>query len=223
MKDEEKRRIRSFVRREGRITPKQQRAFTQLWQHYGAESSDGILVLPEKREVIFEIGFGMGQSLFEMAALNPNAFFIGVEVHRPGVGTLINSAEEAGLNNIKVFCEDANIVLKQSISDQSLDRINIFFPDPWHKKRHNKRRLIQSQFIKLLYTKLKPGGLLHLATDWQDYAEQMMAVMTDANGFSNIEGSQQFHQNTSMRPKTKFEKRGERLGHGVWDLIFKRT
>lgn len=223
MVDENKREIRSFVRREGRITPKQQRAFTQLWSQYGVHLIDGVLDLSDHPSVTLEIGFGMGQSLLEMAQLSPDTLFIGIEVHRPGVGTLINGAHESGLKNIKVFCEDAILVLKQSIKDDSLDRVNIFFPDPWHKKRHNKRRLIQPSFIELLRTKLKPGGLLHLATDWQDYADQMMEVMTNAGGFVNTEGEQQFHKNSTMRPKTKFERRGERLGHGVWDLVFRRT
>jgi len=143
-------------------------------------------------------------------------------VHRPGVGKLLSSMEEAGADNIRLYCDDAVEVLQQCIADASLAGVQVFFPDPWHKKKHNKRRLIQPEFVQLLRSKLQVGGVLHLATDWQDYAEQMLQVMTAAEGFINRTGSG-YAPRPEHRPKTKFEQRGERLGHGVWDLLFEKV
>jgi tRNA (guanine-N7-)-methyltransferase len=155
-----------------------------------------------------------------MAAAAPDNNFVGIEVHKPGVGRLLHSMVDEGVNNVRVYCHDAVEVLRDCIADESLDTVQIFFPDPWHKKRHHKRRLIQPEFVTQLTRKLKSGGILHLATDWQQYAEQMMDVLTAAEGLSNSDGPEQFSPRPDDRPLTKFEARGERLGHGVWDLLF---
>ena len=165
----------------------------------------------------------MGQSLLEQAKKHPDKDFIGVEVHRPGVGSLLSALDAQEIENVRIYNVDANDVLAQCIPNDSLELIQIFFPDPWPKKKHHKRRLIQGHFVELLATKLKAGGKLHLATDWQDYAEHMMAVMSAQTQFSNSAGANEFSKRPEYRPKTKFEKRGEKLGHGVWDLIFCRV
>jgi len=209
------------------MTPGQQKAFDRSWQTWGLKYSEKQLdkasLFANPGPLILEIGFGMGQSLAEMAAAEPGSQFIGVEVHRPGVGRLLHSIEQLGLSNIHIYCHDAVEVLQHCIPDASLDRVQIYFPDPWHKKRHHKRRLIQAPFIDELTAKLKPGGLLHLATDWENYAEQMLAVMEQANGWHNTVEAGQFVSRPDFRPLTKFEKRGQRLGHGVWDLLFERS
>ena len=179
-------------------------------------------VFARNADTYLEIGFGMGASLVEMAKAAPDKNFIGIEVHFPGVGKLLHSMEEQGVENIRVFCHDAVEVLELCIADQSLDRMQIFFPDPWHKKKHNKRRLVQADFIQKLRAKIKVGGVIHLATDWEHYATQMMQVMTAADGFKNQAGQACFSERPDYRPFTKFEKRGERLGHGVWDLLFEK-
>ena len=228
MSDTDKRRpIRSYVLRTGRMTPGQQRAFDENWQRWGLEHAagkldfDGIFGRPGPR--VLEIGFGMGQSLVEMAAAAPDTNFIGIEVHHPGVGKLLHSMVERDVDNIRVYCHDAVEILRDCIPDASLDTVQIFFPDPWHKKRHHKRRLIQRPFVDQLVTKLKPGGTLHLATDWQNYAEQMMEVLSATSSLSNTCGDGKYSRRPEHRPLTKFELRGERLGHGVWDLVFLRS
>jgi tRNA (guanine-N7-)-methyltransferase len=220
------RRIRSFVLRAGRMTPGQQRAFDEYWPQQGLLREQGLLDFQQAfgrtAPVILEIGFGMGQSLVEMAAAAPERDFIGIEVHRPGVGKLLHSMAERGVGNIRIYCDDAVEVLQQCIPDASLAGAQIFFPDPWHKKKHHKRRLIQPDFVQLLRGKLAPGGVLHVATDWQDYAEQILEVLSAAPGFKNQAGDG-YAPRPDYRPKTKFEQRGERLGHGVWDLLFVKT
>lgn len=212
------------MRRAGRITKSQQNALSVLWPQYGLTIDTGLLdykvVFDRITPVILEIGFGMGDSLVQQAVQNPDKNYIGIEVHRPGVGTVLSQLEKNKLENVRIFCADANDVLKQSIPAASLDLIQIFFPDPWHKKRHNKRRLIQPAFVEILQQKLKPNGKLHLATDWEDYAMQMMSVMETAIGWKNVAGKNNFSPRPEERPLTKFELRGQRLGHGVWDLIF---
>ena len=221
------RRIRSYVLRAGRMTAGQQRAYDDNWPNWGLEHEDGALDIdaafgrPGHR--VLEIGFGMGQSLVAMAAAAPEKNFIGVEVHLPGVGRLLHSMEDEGVDNIRVYCHDAVEILNDCIDDASLDTVQIFFPDPWHKKRHHKRRLIQPDFVDLLCRKLKPGGVLHLATDWENYAEQMMEVLSANRQLRNQAGAGEFAPRPDHRPLTKFERRGERLGHGVWDLLFERV
>ena len=221
------RRIRSFVLRTGRMTEGQKRAYDLHWPSKGLELKNDAIVLPEvfgrDAPVVLEIGFGMGDSLAQMAAAEPDKDFIGVEVHSPGVGRLMHLIDESGIENLRAYCDDAVEVLEQCIADNSLSRVQIYFPDPWHKKRHHKRRLVQPEFVQLLRRKLKPGGVIHLATDRENYAEHMMLVMSGAEGFRNTQGEGAFAPRPDYRPVTKFEKRGERLGHGVWDLLFEKT
>ena len=220
-----KREIRSFVRREGRITRSQQRALDELWPRYGLEASQHLdldRLFGRRAARTLEIGFGNGASLAAMAEQEPDTDFIGIEVHRPGVGHLLLELERRGLENVRIICDDAVQVLKHCLPDATLDRVLLFFPDPWPKKRHHKRRIVQPAFIELLARKLKTGGTLHMATDWEDYAEHMLAVMEKAQGFRNCAGQGHFSPRPSYRPVTKFERRGQRLGHGVWDLLFER-
>lgn len=217
------RRIRSFVRRQGRLTEGQSRALDNFWQQYGLELADGKLDIGKafgrEAPTILEIGFGNGDSLLAMAENQPEKNFVGIEVHRPGVGGLINNAERNGTDNIRVYCEDAIEVLKQ-VPSESLAGVQLFFPDPWHKKRHHKRRIVQPEFAKMIASKLQPGGYFHMATDWENYAEHMMEVMSGCELYENKAGDQQYSPRPDYRPETKFERRGIRLGHGVWDLIF---
>ena len=220
------RRIRSFVRREGRITPGQQRALQECWPRYGLEADarlDLAQVFGRDAPRTLEIGFGNGASLATMAAQQPQHDFIGIEVHRPGVGHLLQLIEEQGLGNVRVMREDAVQILQHCIVDDSLDRVLLFFPDPWHKKRHHKRRIVQPDFIELLPRKIRHGGRLHMATDWEDYAEHMLEVMSGSTAFRNCAETGDFVARPEYRPVTKFEQRGQRLGHGVWDLVYERV
>ena len=218
--------IRSFVVRPGRMTAGQRRALEDNWPRWGIDRAAGLLddhgAFGRQAPLVLEIGFGMGQSLAEMAVDAPDTNYLGIEVHRPGVGRLLYCLEQQGIDNVRVYCDDAVAVLRDCIGEASLDGVQIFFPDPWHKKRHHKRRLIQPDFIDLLCSKLKPGGFLHLATDWENYAEQMLELLTATPGLENTSGVGQYSPRPSQRPLTKFEKRGQRLGHGVWDLLFRR-
>lgn len=217
--------IRSFVRREGRLTVGQRRALEQLLPRYGldleADPQAMARLLAGSRPATLEIGFGNGESLAQQAAAEPGRLFLGIEVHRPGVGHLLQIIEREGLENLYVICGDAVEVLESAVPDAALDCVQIFFPDPWPKKRHHKRRLIQPAFVRLLARKLRPGGRLHLATDWEDYAHWMREVMEAAAEFVGANGPDGFADRGS-RPPTKFERRGERLGHGVWDLVYLR-
>ncbi|PCJ29741.1 MAG: tRNA (guanosine(46)-N7)-methyltransferase TrmB [Moraxellaceae bacterium] len=229
---EKPRRIRSFVRRQGRLTDGQQRALDEYWSQYGLTLDAGLLNFSElfgrESAVILEIGFGNGSSLVAMAKSQPEKDFIGIEVHRPGVGSLINEAQSQGVTNIKVFHEDAIEVLASCIPDKSLMGFQLFFPDPWHKTRHNKRRIVTPEFIKTIHQKLKSGATIHMATDWQHYAKQMLKVLTADHQIKNTVSKDEaattggYAPRPDYRPKTKFEARGERLGHGVWDLIFSK-
>ncbi|MCG8316435.1 MAG: tRNA (guanosine(46)-N7)-methyltransferase TrmB [Pseudomonadales bacterium] len=223
------RRIRSFVRRQGRMTEGQARALAEYWPNYGlALASDpGVRDTINLSETfnrdaptILEIGFGNGDSLLAMAAGEREKNFVGIEVHRPGVGALINNAHLQGVNNLRVYCEDAIEVLNRAIGDESLAGVQLFFPDPWHKKRHHKRRIVQPEFAELIANKLQTGGYFHMATDWENYAEHMMDVLSNSMRFYNKAGAGEYSPRPDYRPQTKFEKRGIRLGHGVWDLIF---
>ncbi|APZ41915.1 tRNA (guanosine(46)-N7)-methyltransferase TrmB [Acidihalobacter ferrooxydans] len=218
--------IRSFVRREGRLTPGQERALTALGPRLLLDAQGDTLDLTEvfgrTAPVTLEIGFGNGESLATQAQAHPERDFIGIEVHRPGVGHLLQTIARLALDNLRVFEADAVEVLERRIDDGSLAVIQIFFPDPWHKKRHHKRRLIQPAFVSLLARKLAPGGRIHLATDWAEYAEHMLDVMEATPELGNLHGSRAFAPQPTGRPATKFEQRGQRLGHGVWDLIYRR-
>lgn len=221
------RRIRSYVRREGRLTKGQQRALDELWPLYGIDNDNSKLdlevVFGRSAPKILEIGFGNGRSLAQMAEAFPENDYLGIEVHRPGVGALLLLTEELGLSNIRIICDDAEDVIKNRLADESLDRVQIFFPDPWHKKRHHKRRLIKPAFITLVARKLKPGGLLHMATDWENYAVHMTEVMKHAESFINTNQHGDYVERPDYRPLTKFEQRGQRLGHGVWDLVYRHV
>jgi tRNA (guanine-N7-)-methyltransferase len=218
--------VRSFVRRQGRMTLGQSRGMEQGWPRFGLSMANGVLDIDaafgRAAPVVFEIGFGMGQSLAEMAKSEADRNFIGVEVHRPGIGRLLAQMLDEDITNIRLFEGDARDVLGNAIADASLDRIQIYFPDPWHKTRHHKRRLIQPEFVRLLVSKLKPQGLLHLATDWEPYARQMLAVLSAEPALANTAGEDQYAERPDWRPLTKFEARGQGLGHGVWDLLFRR-
>jgi len=208
------------------MTDAQRRALDELWPGYGVDLGGGELdltaVFGRLAPVIMEIGFGNGESLVQMALARPDNNFLGVEVHRPGVGRMLGRIKELNLNNLKVVCVDAAEVLKSHIAKDVLDGVHIFFPDPWPKKRHHKRRLLQTQFIRSVERALKPGGRLHIATDWQDYADHIVEVMASIEGFENIAGKGVYSPRPEYRPLTKYEARGERLGHVVHDLIFEK-
>ena len=216
--------IRSFVLRQGRTSPAQQRAFESLMPRFGLAYAPGTIDLSamfgRSAPVILEIGFGMGDTTAAIAAAQPQNNFLGIEVHRPGVGSLLRQIEEQGLSNIRIIQHDAVEVLRAMIGPGTLNGVHIFFPDPWPKKRHHKRRLVQAEFAALVATRLKPDGYIHCATDWQEYAEQMLGVLSATPQLKNT--AQDFSPRPSYRPLTKFEKRGINLGHGVWDVIFSR-
>lgn len=219
------RHIKSFVRREGRITAAQQRALAQLWERFGLEVSGTFE--PEQwfgrqAPLVLEIGFGDGESLATMCAANPCTDFIGIEVHRPGIGHLLLRAAELGLTNLRLICLDAVEVLQQYLPDECLDRVQIFFPDPWPKTRHHKRRLIQPSFVALLVRKLKPSGQLHIATDCESYARSILDTLLVASELENTAAGNGFAQRPNYRPLTKFERRGNNLGHNVWEVLFKK-
>lgn len=219
------RRIRSFVRREGRLTAGQQRALEELWPEFGLENGslhDLDRVFGRHAPRTLEIGFGNGAALAALAQHRPDCDFIGIEVHRPGIGRLLLELERRGLRNVRIFREDAVQVLRECIPDHSLDRLLLFFPDPWHKTRHHKRRIVQPAFLELVADKLVAGGMLHMATDWENYAAHMLAVGDASTAFRNRAGAGHFSPRPDYRPVTKFEQRGQRLGHGVWDLVFER-
>jgi tRNA (guanine-N7-)-methyltransferase len=221
---EGQRRVRSFVLRQGRFTPAQQRAFDALWSRFGldyiGEIRDFDAVFDRHAKRVVEIGFGNGEALRHAAANDRERDYIGIEVHAPGVGRLLNALAEDGSDHVRVYRHDAVEVLQHEIADASLDEVRIYFPDPWHKKRHHKRRLLQPAFAELLARKLMPGGRLHLATDWQDYAEQMWDVLDATEGLQNHAGARGHVPRPQWRPQTHFESRGQRLGHGVWDLLY---
>jgi len=225
--DPDRRRVRSFVLRQGRFTEAQQRAFDELWPRFGLDYQgaprDFAAEFDRRAPLVVEIGTGNGEALRFAAARDPDRNHIGIEVHAPGVGRLLNALAEDGSTNARVYHHDAVEVLENEIADASLDEVRIYFPDPWHKKRHNKRRLVQPAFAQLLARKLAPGGRLHLATDWQDYAEHMWDVLDATAGLRNRAGPRGHLPRPEWRPQTHFETRGQRLGHGVWDLIYDRV
>jgi tRNA (guanine-N7-)-methyltransferase len=217
-------RIRSYVLRAGRVGSGQARALAELGPRYLLPYQSSLLDLDaaygRKAPKILEIGFGMGEGLAEIAAACPENDYLGVEVHTPGVGALLKQLGERGLDNVRIIQHDAVEVLTHMLAPGSLAGVHIFFPDPWHKKRHNKRRLIQPPFVRLLAERIAPGGYLHLATDWEDYALQMLEVLSAEPGLANTADG--FSARPDTRPLTKFEQRGLRLGHGVWDLVFRK-
>lgn len=218
--------IRSFVLRQGRITRGQRAAFTKLMPRYGLNPAHGpfdfISLFGREARRTLEIGFGNGEALVALAHAHPEEDFLGVEVHRPGVGRLLLALDTEKLTNVRVVCADAVEVLQRCVPDASLDAVLLFFPDPWPKKRHHKRRLVQKEFIALLAQKLKSGGRLQLATDWPDYAAQMLAVLDSSPAFSNCAADGGYARRPAQRPPTKFERRGVALGHAVHDLVFVR-
>lgn len=225
LEDLTQRRIRSFVLRQGRLTKGQEKALTDHWPQFGIDYTPNLIDLTQVygRQAslkILEIGFGMGETTAKIAQSMPNADFLGVEVHTPGVGGLLKLIGELSLSNVRIIQHDVVDVLNDMLEDGALDGIHIFFPDPWHKKRHHKRRLIQAEFVKLLCAKLKSGGYLHVATDWQDYAEWVLDILKVEPLLENI--ASDYAPKPEYRPLTKFENRGIKLGHGVWDLIFTR-
>ena len=217
--------IRSYVLRQGRVSRAQTAAHEALLPRYGVEYKKELLdfavLFGRRAETILEIGFGMGETTAAIAAAHPEKNFLGIEVHTPGVGSLLKQIAAAGLGNLRLVQHDAVEVLRDMIGPASLDGIHIFFPDPWPKKRHHKRRLVQTDFVALLADRLKTGGILHLATDWRDYAEQMLAVLAAEPRLENAAVG--FAPRPEYRPQTKFESRGLKLGHGVWDLVFRKT
>lgn len=223
------RNIRSFVRRTGRTTIGQAKAFAdvgpQFLLPYKAEPADFEAVFQRSAPTILEIGFGMGEATAHIAALMPEKNFLCCEVHTPGVGALLKRISEQGLANIRILQHDAVEVLDNMLPPASLDGVHIFFPDPWHKKRHNKRRLIQAPLVAKLAARLKPGGYLHCATDWQPYAEQILEVLGAEALLRNTADASQggYAPKPAYRPLTKFENRGIKLGHGVWDVVFTRV
>ncbi|MBK1707487.1 tRNA (guanosine(46)-N7)-methyltransferase TrmB [Marichromatium gracile] len=225
--DPRHRQVRSFVLREGRLTPGQERAFAELWPRFGVDWQapaplDLGALFGNDQPVTLEIGFGNGESLARMAADDPGRNWLGVEVHRPGVGHLLLEIERLGIDNLRVMRQDAVELLTHGIAPGALDRVQLFFPDPWPKKRHHKRRILNPGMIALLERAIRPGGHFHAATDWEPYAEQMLETLEAATGFANTAGAGHYTPRPESRPLTKFEQRGERLGHVVHDLVFRR-
>lgn len=222
-----KRKVRSFVLRTGRLSEFQRQTMNDNWAAYGLEHQtepfDFPTIYGNTNPIILEIGFGMGKSLVEMALQNPDKNYLGIEVHTPGVGACLAYAVEKHVKNLRIICHDATEILRDSIADNSLGGLQLFFPDPWHKAKHHKRRIVQSHFVETIYQKLQPNGFIHFATDWQNYAEQMLDVLKSAVGLHNVSPTNDYIPRPDFRPLTKFEQRGHKLGHGVWDLYFIKT
>ena len=216
--------IRSYVLRQGRFSPGQQRAYAQLLPRFGIayepKPIDFAQAFGRRAPVVVEVGFGMGETTARIAAENPATDYLAIEVHVPGVGSLLRQVGEAGLANVRVVRHDAVEVMRDMVPPDSLAAIHVFFPDPWPKKRHHKRRLLQPDFAALAASRLAPGGVLHVATDWREYAEHVLSVLSATPGLANT--AEGFAPRPATRPETKFERRGLKLGHGVWDIVFKR-
>lgn len=223
---EHPRTIKSFVLRQGRMTKGQEQAMEDLWPVFGIETADTPLdfvqLFGRTAPVTLEIGFGNGESLAQMAATAPERDFIGIEVHTPGVGHLLKIVGEQGLKNVRAMNTDAVDILQKRIPLGSLDRVQLFFPDPWHKKKHHKRRIVQPDFVSLIASRLRTGGVFHLATDWENYAEHMAQVLEASAEFRNLAAEPPYSPRPLERPLTKFENRGLKLGHGVWDLRYQK-
>ena len=222
--EEHKRSIRSFVLRQGHMTAAQQRAIDTMWPQFGVDFQEAPLGLNRTfgrdNPKVLEIGFGMGVATVEIAKRLPDTDFLAIDVHGPGVGNILKLIEEEHISNIRVMRHDAVEVVEKMLKDGSLDGIHIFFPDPWHKKRHNKRRLVQVPFVEKLLPKLKSGGYVHMATDWEEYAVQMLEVLSSFDALQNTAAD--YAPTPDYRPENKFDARGKRLGHGVWDLVFRK-
>ncbi len=220
------RRVRSFVRRHGKLTPRQKNALQILWPKIGVDFTSQHIsfnsLFGNNSSVILEIGFGMGASLVDMAKQNPEKNFFGIEVHTPGIASCLAATKEANLSNLRVMSHDAIEVLKKMLLDGSLNMVQLFFPDPWHKIRHNKRRIVQESFAQLVLHKLELGGIFHIATDWEPYAEHILNVIRKINNYQNLSPAGDYVQRLVTRPVTKFEKRAQQLGHDVFDLRFKK-
>ncbi len=219
--------IKSFVRRVGRATAAQRDALDNHYEKHSlqpgpSETFNKQEIFGRDAKVVFEIGFGNGASLAKMAAAAPEKDFIGIEVHRPGIGHLLNLVEQGNLTNVRIMEGDAIEVLQNNIPDGFLHGVQLFFPDPWPKKRHHKRRIVQPPWVNRIYTKLEKGGFLHMATDWENYAEHMLEVLEADERFENPHGAGNYSPRPEHRPETKFERRGIDLGHGVWDLLYKK-
>jgi tRNA (guanine-N7-)-methyltransferase len=219
------RHIRSFVLRQGRITQAQQRAYDALLPAFGIPYAQVFLdtarVFGRRAPLIVEIGFGMGEGMARIAADHPECDYLGIEVHNPGVGSLLDRIGRDGLKNVRIVQHDAVEVIRNMVAPDSLAGVHVFFPDPWHKKRHHKRRLLQAPFVSLLATRIAPGGYLHVATDWEDYAVQILSVLETEPLLANT--VDRYAPRPDYRPLTRFEQRGLRLGHQVFDLVFRRT
>jgi tRNA (guanine-N7-)-methyltransferase len=220
------RRIRSFVLRAGRVTQAQERALTDLWPVFGLDFDGRLCDLDEvfgrSAPHCLEIGFGAGEVIGALALAHPENDYLGIEVHRSGVGRLLLHAQQAKLTNLRIVCHDAVEVLGKAVPDRSFDSILVFFTDPWHKKRHHKRRLIHAAFVETLADKLRHGGTLRLATDWEEYAEHMRTLCNACPALASQSAGGGYVERPEFRPPTRFERRGERLGHGVWDLAYTR-
>ncbi len=221
-----RRAIRSFVVRAGRMTSAQQRAWRELWPRWGIGNDgapfDLVAMFGRDAPLTLEVGFGNGESLIALAAAHPARNYLGLEVHPPGVGHLLLRCEAEGVSNVRIVCDDAVDVLRQRVPDASIDELLLYFPDPWPKKRHHKRRIVQPAFVELVARKLVPGGVLRMATDWQPYAEHMLATASACPWLRNESPTGDFVARPGSRPVTRFERRGQRLGHSVWDLAFRR-
>lgn len=221
-----KREIKSFARRQRRLTARQEEALKLAWPKSGVVITDEKLnldaIFNRHANRILEIGFGHGDTLVPMALAHPENDYLGIEVHEPGIATVMVNVIEHDIKNIRIIENDAVKILYDNIPDHSFSRIHLYFPDPWPKKRHHKRRIVQPEFVELLRHKLSDGGFLHFATDWENYAEHMMTILSANSGFKNVMGENQFADNEQLqlRANTKFEQRGVKLGHGVWDLVF---
>ncbi|MBQ3775390.1 MAG: tRNA (guanosine(46)-N7)-methyltransferase TrmB [Ruminobacter sp.] len=221
------RRIKSYVLREGRLTTGQERALRELWPEWGIEYTDSLLDLDKvfgrsNAPLTVEIGFGMGKSLVEMASKAPERNFIGIEVHTPGIGACLADIRDHNISNLRVVHHDAVEVFNSMIPDDSVDTLQLYFPDPWHKARHHKRRIVKPEFLDMIMPKLRQGGVIHMATDWENYAEQMLEVLSADSRIENLSADNTYVPRPDFRPLTKFELRGQRLGHGVWDLMFRK-
>lgn len=222
-----RRAVRSFVVRAGRMTRAQQRAWHDLWPRFGIDHTleplDFLAMFGRDAPVVVEIGFGNGESLVALATAHRERNYVGLEVHPPGVGHLLLRCEAEQLSNVRVACHDAVEVLRDRVPDASLDEVLLYFPDPWPKKRHHKRRIVQPAFVDLVARKLRPGGVFRMATDWQPYAEHMLATASACSALRNESATGDFVPRPESRPVTRFERRGQTLGHGVWDLAFRRV